>query len=634
MPTNTTILLDLHDWVTARYEHAVVKMQDQFGNQSTDKAKIFTYVLNIDKAPVTISFVDHLADPRQSLDMIKVTFDHHLIKSSEPGKNITKLCKILKSWAVSKLLGFDIKDSGQSSGLRESKFSAMSGNMKTSVQKLPKAKLIIKHSDNIDESVMGARTRKIHKIYVENSNGERFLLPNTNLRGARVMARHVDQGGNPYDKRGQGISNLTDEMLQLRSFVRKTKEKYNDNEMASNVINAAIERLMVVKKLLNRGCSERGYNQCAPEFEVDNSEIEYTPDVKNNFIVNKFDDRIESGLPYAWRAYNMMKKMPEVNEFEKWSDDVVSEMDSNPSSTSPTSSSSSTLSPDSSTLAVQTALGIKNGKQPLKVERTPKGNQIEYDPKDGPTRDKIAAAVKTGKVGSNVAITTMSENVTNSEEPVLPKNKYYDSDANDPSLLAAKATRLAFKTGKREDHEAAFHAHKKARGREFAPQPPRRSNFQPLVDKWYHHDKQMKMHQAELGINESENNTKQDFKVVFKTPYGHKVVKVVTAHDEASAELEAYNKADAQGWEIVKVMPMGNLNDKTSCEMCNGAGKIGKISCSHCDGIGKKMEESYDDPVGGSKTEDLISDVEDHEADDYATIKEMADLKSLLKRMK
>jgi hypothetical protein len=66
------------------------------------------------------------------------------------------------------------------------------------------------------------------------------------------------------------------------------------------------------------------------------------------------------------------------------------------------------------------------------------------------------------------------------------------------SLSAAKATRKAYKTRKREDHVAAMKAHLHARGTEFPPQPPRGSNFQPNVDRWHHHDKQAKMHQAEI----------------------------------------------------------------------------------------------------------------------------------------
>ncbi len=67
------------------------------------------------------------------------------------------------------------------------------------------------------------------------------------------------------------------------------------------------------------------------------------------------------------------------------------------------------------------------------------------------------------------------------------------------SLAAAKATRQAYKTNKPEDHRAAMNAHLKARGSEFEPHPGygagRTSHLQ---DRWRHHDKQAKMHKAEL----------------------------------------------------------------------------------------------------------------------------------------
>src|ERR1044071_4464431 len=67
------------------------------------------------------------------------------------------------------------------------------------------------------------------------------------------------------------------------------------------------------------------------------------------------------------------------------------------------------------------------------------------------------------------------------------------------SLTAAKATRKAYQTGKREDHVAAMKAHLQARGSDFPPQPPKGSNFQPNVDRWHHHDKQAKMHKLEVN---------------------------------------------------------------------------------------------------------------------------------------
>ena len=55
------------------------------------------------------------------------------------------------------------------------------------------AKLIIKHNRTVDETKMGARSRNISAIYIENNQGERFKFANNYLPGARAMARHVSK---------------------------------------------------------------------------------------------------------------------------------------------------------------------------------------------------------------------------------------------------------------------------------------------------------------------------------------------------------------------------------------------------------------------------------------------------------
>lgn len=69
------------------------------------------------------------------------------------------------------------------------------------------------------------------------------------------------------------------------------------------------------------------------------------------------------------------------------------------------------------------------------------------------------------------------------------------------SLIAANATRQAYKTNKPEDHIAAMQAHLEARGSEFQPQPPKDTWFQPNVDRWIHHNQQAHMHKRMIDDN-------------------------------------------------------------------------------------------------------------------------------------
>ena len=76
----------------------------------------------------------------------------------------------------------------------------LTGTAKRSYENLDKTRLIIRHSGKVDETVPGARSRRIDSLYIENEDGERFKYPLTHLAGARAMMRHVANGGRPHDE--------------------------------------------------------------------------------------------------------------------------------------------------------------------------------------------------------------------------------------------------------------------------------------------------------------------------------------------------------------------------------------------------------------------------------------------------
>jgi hypothetical protein len=113
-----------------------------------------------------------------------------------------------------------------------------------------KAKLIIKHNKTVDETKMGARSRDISAIYIENSQGERFKFANNYLPGARAMARHISNEGYTRDDRGTHIVEIMQEMQQLKQFVRSAKSNNYVSEDAVEVIEAATDRYYGLKDTL------------------------------------------------------------------------------------------------------------------------------------------------------------------------------------------------------------------------------------------------------------------------------------------------------------------------------------------------------------------------------------------------
>lgn len=109
------------------------------------------------------------------------------------------------------------------------KFTHPYGTVKTSRQKFENATLCIKHTRNVDETKRGGRSRNIKSIFIENKNNERFMFPYNNINAARTMCIHVNEGGNPYDERGQHIIEKTKELETLKEFFKKEK-KILENE--------------------------------------------------------------------------------------------------------------------------------------------------------------------------------------------------------------------------------------------------------------------------------------------------------------------------------------------------------------------------------------------------------------------
>ena len=101
--------------------------------------------------------------------------------------------------------------------IKEGLFEGYYGTRKVSYSDQPKqTRLVIKHNRTLGED--DARFRYVESLYVETGDDQRFKLPFTNLIGGRAMARHVSEGGTPYDTFGQHISEIVKEMNILNKY--------------------------------------------------------------------------------------------------------------------------------------------------------------------------------------------------------------------------------------------------------------------------------------------------------------------------------------------------------------------------------------------------------------------------------
>jgi hypothetical protein len=187
-------------------------------------------------------------------------------------------------------------------------FSGWAGSARKSVNELGDARIIVKHKRSVDEEKRGARTRQIESIFIENGDGERFKFPSSNITAAKAMARHVKEGGAPFDDFGQHIYGIMEELNQLKTFHRKNKRNdFFEDAAISEEIGTHIGNL---RSNLKTMAGQNGYNKQFESFskESENVSQERIDELKSETTMSYFDESIAAALPYVARIIETMRK--------------------------------------------------------------------------------------------------------------------------------------------------------------------------------------------------------------------------------------------------------------------------------------------------------------------------------------
>ena len=181
---------------------------------------------------------------------------------------------------------------------------------------------MIKHSRNLEEN--DARFRYVESLFIETADGERFKLPFKKLAGGRAMVEHVKQGGNPYDIRGQHISQIVEQLNVLSQFRRANQKKVFEG-IAGELVTETNMYYANLQRNLKTLSSSQGYNQYFESWSpADISESELVvEDLKNLFVETRIDPRIEQALPMLARIQQETNTMKEAQIFEDWVNNVM-----------------------------------------------------------------------------------------------------------------------------------------------------------------------------------------------------------------------------------------------------------------------------------------------------------------------
>lgn len=304
-------------------------------NSSADKvpvpeeAEVFQFKLIVDGedyGTVTLSI--------DGLHKLVIYFNDTVLDSPKKSKSgdITweQFIIMIKDFAKSKQLSFELKDQDELEPdmakrdhiKRLNEGYRAVGKRQSVNTAVPECKIIIKHSKVMEEGEQ--RFRHVEKIFIENNNGERFLAPTNRPGIARVYARHIAEGGRPFDERWNHINTIVEDYTKMAGFIRATKN-CQFNESAQKLVNEGVQHYLGLRESLHGLTTHRGYNSYFESWTPPLMEDDLSTDLSEMFTVSNLDPRIESVLPILNKLNKNLQetKLEEVTTLENWADEII-----------------------------------------------------------------------------------------------------------------------------------------------------------------------------------------------------------------------------------------------------------------------------------------------------------------------
>lgn len=317
---------DLFEKIRSRFENVSLGNESAKATADPEKARFFNfdYMSNGENfGNITVSLIDE--------NSLKIYFSKNISEKldEEQLKEWYEFLHGLRFFAKRNLLTFDTRDISRSNlqlkdikqvsqsdstlgtkDINVTNESRLYGTAKHSFENVGTARIRIIHTEGINPEQRGARSRHINAIYVENNQGERFKLAHNKLSGARAMARHIAEGGVPYDDMGQHISSMVQEMADLGRFVRSMRHRTFEDSTTNSMVEAATNYYHGMNRQLNHLKSPKAYRSFVENFEPQAEQLDETDvnALKEKFVKKIFDDRMMAALPLVNKAYQLQEQ--------------------------------------------------------------------------------------------------------------------------------------------------------------------------------------------------------------------------------------------------------------------------------------------------------------------------------------
>jgi hypothetical protein len=148
----------------------------------------------------------------------------------------------------------DLRDDAVNNIKESRDISKPYGSTKSSYQNIGSSKLIIRHTDPVNEDKQGSRWRHIRSIFIETKLGERFNYPHAHIAGARAMARHLANEGRFTDPTAKAIIKMSEDYIKLKNAASLMRQAGDDDRTLQ--VKQALHKLGKDSKRL---AGSRGY---------------------------------------------------------------------------------------------------------------------------------------------------------------------------------------------------------------------------------------------------------------------------------------------------------------------------------------------------------------------------------------
>ena len=314
---------ELFNKIRGRFPSVTIGNADGQVTNKPNEARFFDFdfkegAVNLGKVSVSVSE-----------EAIEVMYSDNFVAEQD---EITKekwynFLKELRQFSKKRLMKFDTRNINKSNlDRRDYQFlatnrgdntmaeSKMYGTSKISYQNVDNARLVIKHTESVNQESVNGRIRNIGKIYIESADGERFLYPYKHLTGARAMARHVAEGGKPFDDFGTHIVGLSEELNKLRKFKSYMGRSSVMAESLKDYMPVVQDRISTVKKTIESLQKPLFYKTAFESFEKPMME-EVPNDVAENWVdqltIKQFNEELKDVFPYI---YNLVSEATTATE--------------------------------------------------------------------------------------------------------------------------------------------------------------------------------------------------------------------------------------------------------------------------------------------------------------------------------